>query len=394
MASTKFATILTCVFGVGIWLVPRPASGQASDQGGFVTRLGTDTIAVERFSWSKNGFEGERVLRSPTTSLIRYKAKVGSDGRVTSFEAKYYSGASLDKNPNWSSRIGFEESVALMDFDSREKGKRTSKVAIRPGAAPMLFHSYALYEHIVRQTRRTPDTRVQVEMVYPGAEGLSGTWVEPHGKDSVGIAYFHDQAAHAHIDGTGRILGLEALGTVLKVMVTRVPSLDAVAIAQAWAAKDAAGQAAGPVSPRDTVRATVGGAKMVFDYGRPSKRGRVIFGGLVPWGQVWRTGADAATQFTTSRALTLGTVRLRAGAYTLWTKPTEQGVELIINGQTGQWGTDYDPARDVVHVPLTVRPLPQPVERFTIAVVPAGEDGELRLSWDQTEWVVPVSSRP
>lgn len=366
--------------------------GQGIDQGGFVTKLGTDTLAVERFNWTRNSLEGERVLRSPTTTLIRYKARLGKDGTVTSFEARYYRGEQLDRAPAWTSEIVFSQNAMVMDFDSRERGKHTYRVATKPGAAPMLFHSYALYEQLVRQSRRTPDRRVMFEFVYPGAQNLSGTWIEPHGTDSVAIAYFHDQAAHARIDSVGRILGFEGLGTVLKVIVTRVPSLDAVAVAREWAARDAAGQPAGPVSPRDTLRASVGAASLTIDYGRPSKRGRTIFGGLVPWNQVWRTGADAATQFTTSRAITVGTVRLRAGSYTLWTKPTERRVELIINGQTGQWGTDYDPSRDVVHIPLEVRALPRPVERFTIAVVPAGQNAELRFSWDSTEWAVPVSS--
>ena len=203
------------------------------------------------------------------------------------------------------------------------------------------------------------------------------------------IGSFHGQAAYARVDGDGRLLGYDARGTVVKVVATRIPDLDLLALARQFAARDAAGQALGPVSPRDTVRARFSGAALTVDYGRPSKRGRTIFGGLVPWNEVWRTGADAATQFTTIRDLMLGDTELKAGSYSLWTLPTESGATLIVNAQVGQWGTEYNATRDIARIPMAVHRLDQPVERFTIDLASAG-GGELRMRWDTTEWVVPV----
>jgi hypothetical protein len=205
----------------------------------------------------------------------------------------------------------------------------------------------------------------------------------------VAIGSFHGQAAYARVDGDGRLLGYDAQGTVVKVVVTRVPNLDVLAVARQFAARDAAGQSLGPVSPRDTVRARFSGAVLTVDYGRPSKRGRTLFGELVPWNEVWRTGADAATQFTTTRDLKLGDTELKAGSYTLWTLPTESGATLIVNAQVGQWGTEYNATRDIARIPMAVHRLDQPVERFTIDLASAG-GGEVRMRWDTTEWVVPV----
>jgi hypothetical protein len=170
------------------------------------------------------------------------------------------------------------------------------------------------------------------------------------------------------------------------VRVARVASVRLEALAADFAARDAAGRGLGAMSARDTARGTVGTASVWVDYGRPAVRGRVIFGGIVPWGQVWRTGANAATQFSTDKDLVIGGTTLPAGKYTLWTLPTRDGATLIINGQTGQWGTDYDAGRDVARVPLTVSSLPTPVERFTIAV----GDGALTMSWDRTRFSVPL----
>ena len=151
--------------------------------------------------------------------------------------------------------------------------------------------------------------------------------------------------------------------------------------------------AIGALSTRDTVQASVAGAEVVVDYGRPSVRGRQILGEVVPFGEVWRTGANQATHFTTSRDLQVGATTIPAGTYTLWTVPSPGGAELIVNAQTGQWGTSYDPSRDLVRIPLEVREAREPVERFTITVDPQQGGGVLRLSWHTFEWRLPFTVR-
>jgi hypothetical protein len=166
----------------------------------------------------------------------------------------------------------------------------------------------------------------------------------------------------------------------------------------AWAVADAAGRGVGALSGRAEVTATVAGATITLDHGTPSKRGREIWGRLVPFGQVWRTGANQATGFTTDRALVLGsgpdTLAVAAGAYTLFSIPERDGGILIVNRQTGQAGTAYDAAHDLGRVPLMARPLAEPVEVFTIAVTADGDGGLLRLQWDGRELVVPFRVRP
>jgi hypothetical protein len=128
----------------------------------------------------------------------------------------------------------------------------------------------------------------------------------------------------------------------------------------------------------------VNGANLWVDYGRPSGRGRVIFGGVVPWGEVWRTGANAATQFQTDRTLAFGSTVVPAGFYTLWTLPTENGWTLIINAETGQWGTQHQAERDLYQIPLSVEKSDIPVERFTIHIADEGAGGQIHFVWDQT----------
>jgi len=145
------------------------------------------------------------------------------------------------------------------------------------------------------------------------------------------------------------------------------------------------------LSPRDTVSLEIGAGRRVYiDYGRPSMRGRRIMGGLVPYGRVWRTGANAATTLVTDVDLELGGTALPRGTYTLYSIPTAEGWTLIVNRQTGQWGTQYEPARDFARIPMRVSRLPTPVEQFTMSLERnrAGA-GTLALSWENTRAWLP-----
>jgi hypothetical protein len=229
-------------------------------------------------------------------------------------------------------------------------------------------------------------------LIFPGVFNPLPTSVRRIGPDSAAIDFFGAPLL-VRTDRAGRILGVDGSRTTQKVTVTRERRVDVHALARAFAARERAEGAAGQLSRRDTVRATLGGADVQIEYGRPRVRGRVIMGGIVPWGEVWRTGANAATGFTTSADLRLGSAEIPAGSYTLYSVPRPEGAELIVNRQTGQWGTEYDPSLDLVRIPLTRRDLAAPVEEFTIAIDSADGGARLRLAWERTEWTVTMTPR-
>ena len=139
------------------------------------------------------------------------------------------------------------------------------------------------------------------------------------------------------------------------------------------------------LSPRDSVSLALDTNKISVNYGRPSMRGRVIMGDLVPWDKVWRTGANQATHLTTSFDMMLDGVPLPRGRYTLWTLPSQTGWKMIINKQTGQWGTAYDERQDLARFNADVEPLAAPVDTFTIRLEKTGPtSGVLRLLWEKT----------
>ena len=144
-------------------------------------------------------------------------------------------------------------------------------------------------------------------------------------------------------------------------------------------------------SPRDSVRIALNGSTVSVTYGRPFRRGRTIIGKVVPYNEVWRTGANEATSFVTETDLLVGGVVVPRGSYSLYTLPSQRQWRLIINKEVGQQGTQYDRALDLARIPLKRESLKSPVEQFTIAL-DRTEKGAclLRLEWEFTSLSVPV----
>jgi hypothetical protein len=145
------------------------------------------------------------------------------------------------------------------------------------------------------------------------------------------------------------------------------------------------------ISPAAKAEVELKGKSVTIDYSRPYMRGRKIMGGLVPYGRVWRTGADDATSLKTAVDLEIGGVKVPAGSYTIYTLPSETTWKLIINKQTGQWGTEYDETQDLARIDLVKSALASPLEQFTIEFVKKGPDSaDLILEWETTKLSVPV----
>src|ERR1017187_10109364 len=151
------------------------------------------------------------------------------------------------------------------------------------------------------------------------------------------------------------------------------------------------------VSPHETVSAVIDGNRVTVVYGRPytkdpkSSEARKIWGGLVPYGKIWRTGADEATLLITQKPIVFGDTTIPAGAYTLFTLPMEDGTaKLIVNKQVGQWGIgpgSYDEKQDVARIDLKKDALEKNADQFAIAVAknPSG-GGLIKLMWEDTQY--------
>jgi hypothetical protein len=370
--------------------LPAMLSAQGrTERGAFITSLGTDTLAVEQFTRTPARLETDLAVRVPRTRRIHFVATLNPDQTVARLDIAVQPTVPAPDAPAFSGQMVFGKDSAITTVHAGDS-TQTLQTAIAAGAMPISSASYALYEQIFLHLKKSGRDSLAFQIVPIGGNQAYPTYAVRRGPDAMDFSYF-GSPAHAKVDKDGNLLFLDGRETTNKVLVKRVPKADVDGALKMFAARDAAEHPMGQLSPRDTVRATIGSAHIVIDYGRPHKRGREIFGTVVPWDQVWRTGANAATGFTTDADLKVGGTTIPKGSYTLWSLPTKNGAKLIVNSQTGQWGTDYDASKDFARVDLATEPLPQPVEIFTIAIDPQGTGGTLKLEWDRTQYSLPFT---
>jgi hypothetical protein len=149
------------------------------------------------------------------------------------------------------------------------------------------------------------------------------------------------------------------------------------------------------LSPPAETSAAIGGKKIQIKYSSPRMRGRKIMGGLVPFGEVWRTGADSATTMSTQANLQIGDLKVPKGNYTLYTIPQAHEWTLIVSKELGQWGTEYHPKLDLGRAKMNVKALAAPVENFKLEVTPQGaNNGLLTMTWEKTQASIAIVVTP
>ncbi|WP_299363317.1 DUF2911 domain-containing protein [Winogradskyella sp.] len=154
------------------------------------------------------------------------------------------------------------------------------------------------------------------------------------------------------------------------------------------------------LSPKDTAKITLNDLKLKVEYNRPSKRDRAIFGALVPYNKVWRTGANEATTFETNKDLMIDGMLLKKGKYTLWTVPMEQSWKVMFNTKQYEWGVNekmqpmWDPNFDAIEIEVQKQNIEETVEKFTIAFDNKTGNLKLTMAWDQTLIEIPMQTYP
>jgi hypothetical protein len=360
------------------------AQNQHPDTATFLTRLGTDTIAVERFTFDGRVLDGVSVMRSPNVSVHRYRAVFGAGGvdSLTLAEGPAGRPAQTVTTYRYS-----DDSVQVETRQDSSTRRQSSGVHGRP--LPFAPDVLGPWEVALRSALAAGTGDPQLSL-FTGSETIRYT-VHRLGADSLHLAIENGDFGPlvARMDGAGRLQSLDLRATTDKFLAERVTGLDVDSMTAVFAARELAGKGLGNLSPRDTTRATVAGAHVQIDYGRPMRRGRVIFGNVVPWDTVWRTGANQATQLITDKDLVIGGTTVPAGTYSLFTIPSQKGWQLIINKQHGQWGTDYDAKQDLARIPMRTTTAAVALERFTISIYAP----TLSIAWDRTQASVTVKAR-
>ena len=362
---------------------------------GFVATLGDDTTSIERITRRGDRVTGLAVGRSPRVVLRRWQATLAPDGTVRTWSMD----TRLANAPAGESELHHEFDLADGRLRVvRRTGRDTTERTFTPSFARMVPWNaflYATFDDLIRVSAGLADTtRIGIYFFEGWQEGRLG-YANVLRRDDGTLGITSSGLAGegtARVDDEGRLTSYSGEGTTYKQEVRRVSEVpDPEAAFERFAAEERARGVSPVLSARDTLRATVAGVSLLVDYSRPLARGRRLVGGLIPYDRVWRTGANAATQITVGAPVLLAGVPLDPGTYTLWTLPARDGVQLIINRQTGQWGTAYNPRHDLARVPMRVESSPQPVEHFTIRADSAAS--RLVMEWGDFRWSVPVAPR-
>ena len=366
---------------------------EPAESWGYVATLGNDTTSVERITRRGDQLTGDAVGRSPIVVRRRWEATLAPDGSVHRWvmdtRVPNAPAGERDLHHEMERSDGKIRLVRETGRDSTDKSGPEPWTRVVPWNAFL----YATYDQLIQDARGLPDsTRIGLyffEGWHEGSVGYGRVRQLGDGRVSImstGLA----GSGVAKLDSQGRMLSYSGAGTTDKEEVRRVsavPDLDS--LFQRYSADELARGVPRALSVRDTARGVIGRAEISVDYSRPLRRGRTLLGGLIPYGQVWRTGANAATQLTTSAPIRLAGIPLDSGTYTLWTLPTEHGVQLIINRETGQWGTEYQARHDIARVPMKVDTTEMPVEEFKILVDSAA--GRLGMQWGRFRWSAAIT---
>ncbi len=372
-----------------------------ADTAWFVTTLGRDTVALEHYVRTPTRLRGEIVLRAPHTVVYHYDVAFRPKGGLRRSTVELTEPGSKS-GQRVRTTISVTGDTAVIGVHRSGYPALTFKRAVSPRVMPGLmtgfgsdfglYISFGVYQAIAATLAPALHVVRDVPVIDVASGQLRMKHLVRRSPTDIDVDYFGIGWTHLTVDARGRIQSANASGTTEKTRSVRAGPVDIDSEVAAFVRRDREGHSMGELSPPASATARIGSTTVTIQYHSPRKRGRVILGNVVPFNQVWRTGANAATELTVDGPLTIGGTKIPAGTYTLWTIPEPNGATLIINGQHGQWGTDYDSTRDVARVPMRVQ-RGQPIEQdFTISLSGTGANGELRMAWDRFVWTVALSS--
>ncbi len=375
-------------FSIIIVLLIAGCSAQNTEtEGSFITLLGTDTVAVETFTKTEDGLEARVVVRVPQTTLTEYKLVQDEFGGVKEFfETRY-----LDEN-GFSGERTFNRSIVrqgdslVTNYITRAGSERSFTTLYEEGALPFIEMTHWPFDLALQQAEQVGGDTLLQNMI--SGNSIRDYVIANLGGDTRTIRHPSRGVMDVEVNAGGKLRMLDAAQTTRKLLVERVAAVDIEEVAERFKELDSQGKSFGSLSGAVEEEFSIGSTNFKVSYGSPLRRGRDLFGGIVPFGQRWRTGANRAAHFSTSSDLTIGSLNVPAGEYTMFTIPEADGGTFIINKQTGQNGRTYDEARDLGRIPMSVLSKEESTEAFTITVEGSGDEGRLNLIWGNTVYYV------
>lgn len=353
----------------------------------FVSKLGVDTVSVETYNMIHNHLFGKAFFRYPQDELVVFDIRFYPNGSIQTFSR---SGMRID---NTAVSSGYTEGLFCANdtcawFSASEQNKNREYVNRRPakqmdfigGWIPLL----SLIEWNCIRLVKSGQPMLPITMINDYI-GIRQVAVSRGQKDTLIFGGPFLEYAKIVASPEGRIISYDGTGTPWNYTVTKLKPIDVDEVARRMSMKPKIGNPSPPVQAvfavaNDTIK---------LSYSRPFKRGRTIFGGIVPYDSVWRTGAGDPTKIMLPYDIQFNKTIVPKGQYSLYTIPQKDKWTLIFNTDLNQWPTDPDRSKDLALIPLSVQKPAKQSDQFTIYIESEKDGGIIKFTWDETEAYAP-----
>jgi hypothetical protein len=366
-------------------------------------RLGTDTAVLEASRQSGSRITGIIVNVAAGLLVQRYEAELDDAGNVRTLRrwtVRDLAAPFADSTPSTVVEIAAD---SIRVTTRGPAGQQVQSLPAVDGAVPIFdvfFNNpMALMEVALRQAARRGDAALRVYFVgskevevfaLDGAASPEPSWPYLLARQYGMLA---GARLHAVMHGDS-LATFDARETTFKIVTERGAWTDVMTLARRFRERNLGAGGFSTMSPPRKMTGRVGPVEVTVTYGQPSRRGRRIFPDVVPFGRVWRAGANAATTISFSGDVLLDGQHVPRGEYSLWVLPGERGDTLIINKAARIWGVLYDERQDLVRAALRREILATPAESLTYTLVEEDGSGRLTLSWDDRRFSVRLEPAP
>jgi hypothetical protein len=357
----------------------------------FIGRMGVDTVLVETYTMIDNHLYGKAFIRVPEDYIGLFSIHFYPDGTIREFNvtAMDPSNSSLPfkaKTGDFEYRLNMNCANDSCIFYNSRKGSpagitlkhKADKMDFVGGWVPLI----SLLEWNCMRLAKSTRYSLPLKMInhYLGVYPIEVRFANQSQKGTMIFGGPFLEYTRIAVDDDRRIKNTDGIGTPWNYIVTRHSPIDVDALAKRMTMT----KGIGVPSPEEDIETVVKSCSMELHYGRPYKRGRKIFGGVVPYDSVWRTGAGRPTTLSFSEDIRIGKVVVPRGKYSLYTIPRQGNWLLIFNRDVTRWPTDPDRSKDVASVVIPAENTSRIQDQFTIEIAETKNGGVLRFQWDDT----------
>jgi hypothetical protein len=363
-------------------------------KGSLIYTLGPDTSAIGNFELKGNEFMLTVVSMSPNVNVSKLKGTFFSNGELKYVEGNNYNPAKGKDSLVYAYKLNYDRDTTFIETRS---GQRVNSrkypvkimVANNLGGDAIVFMPALLANFA---PKHIGDSVISSHIVFNSTRKFilkkTGDRKLLLGSSVMGMFTIF-------LDKKGIIQSVDGIGTSFNIKGTAGPYLNIDSVIATNIKQQQLHPRLAIINKLDSVKTTINSTDVKIIYSRPSVRSRAIFGEVVPWNRIWRTGADAATKIYLSKPIYFNGAELLAGAYSIFTLPTQNGWTLIFNKQANIWGTEHNANYDVLKIPMQTQSLNESTELLTFALAPAGNNGGLiSVSWDKLKASVGFTTVP